>query len=232
MKKRKQKRNRKLWWRISTSIVKLTKKKPKWIFEGEEFCEQSLILCNHVGTKCPLTIEYYFPYNFRFWGVHEITEGWRSMCRYLQNVFFPVRKRWKKKLLCKIVGFLGTPFTAYIYAGLDIIPTYQDFRFMASIKQSIDVLKKNESIIIFPEDSSNGYQDELPKFNAGFTILAAKALREGMDLPIYTMYYQKKKHRFIVAKPIKYSELVSKGWSKDEISEFLCQECNRLGKYE
>ena len=36
----------------------------------------------------------------------------------------------------------------------------------------------------------------------------------------------------IVAKPIKYSELVSKGWSKDEISEFLCQECNRLGKYE
>lgn len=231
MKKKKQKSNRKIWWRISKGLVKITKKKPEWVFMGEEFCERSIILCNHVGTKCPLTLEYFFPYNFRFWGTHEMTEGMRSMCHYLQDVFYPIKKGWKK-VPSKIIGFLGTPITTYIYAGLNLIPTYKDFRFMTTIKESIKTLKKNENIIIFPEDSTNGYQDVLVGFHGGFTTLASAALKEGMDLPIYVMYYQKKNHRFVVGKPVKYSELVNKGMTKDEMCEYLCNECNLLGAYQ
>ena len=141
----------------------------------------------------------------------------------------------------KIIGFLGTPITTYIYAGLNLIPTYKDFRFMTTIKESIKTLKKNEKKtkqknpsykIIFPEDSTNGYQDVLVGFHGGFTTLASTALKEGMDLPIYVMYYQKKNHRFVVGKPIKYSELVNKGMTKDEMCEYLCNECNLLGAYQ
>ena len=103
---------------------------------------------------------------------------------------------------------------------------------MTTIKESIKTLKKNENIIIFPEDSTNGYQDVLVGFHGGFTTLASTALKEGMDLPIYVMYYQKKNHRFVVGKPIKYSELVNKGMTKDEMCEYLCNECNLLGAYQ
>ena len=37
---------------------------------------------------------------------------------------------------------------------------------------------------------------------------------------------------FVVGKPIKYSELVNKGMTKDEMCEYLCNECNLLGAYQ
>jgi hypothetical protein len=51
-----------------------------------------------------------------------------------------------------------------------------------------------------------------------------------MDLPIYVTYFRKKDLKYIVDKPVFYSELCKDGASKKEIALRLVERCNQLGK--
>ena len=115
---------------------------------------------------------------------------------------------------------------------MKLISTYRDSRLRGTIKQSVQVLDTNQSIIIFPEDSTNGYLDELEGFHSGFVLLLNECFRNGKDLPIYVMYYQKAKNRYIIDKKVMYSTLLKKYNTKEEIAECLKNRCNQLGKYE
>ena len=57
---------RRVWFKCVKAILKIFIKKPKFVFLGEEFKDQSLILSNHVGSTGPLTLEMHFPKPFRF----------------------------------------------------------------------------------------------------------------------------------------------------------------------
>ena len=90
-------------------------------------------------------------------------------------------------------------------------------------------MKKEQNIIIFPENSSDGYHDVLKEYFAGFYILAKKAYEKGMDLDIYNMYINKKKRIVVVDKPIKFSELLKLNKKKEEVAEMFKERANELG---
>ena len=76
----------------------------------------------------------------------------------------------------------------------------------------------------------DGYFDELKMFHAGFVLMAEKALKEGIDLPLYLAYYRKNEHRYIVDKPVMISELLRNNEPRKHIADRLCRRCNELGK--
>jgi len=225
------KNQRKTWFKCLKAGLKLVNPKPKFIFLGDEPEQGAVMLCNHVGTTAPLRLELYFQHNFRFWGAHEMNEGMRSMYKYLSTTFYQDKKHWKP-VPAKIMAFFATPITTAIYKGMKLISTYRDSRLRGTIKQSVQVLDTNQSIIIFPEDSTNGYLDVLEGFHSGFVLLLNECFRNGKDLPIYVMYYQKAKNRYIIDKKVMYSTLLKKYNTKEEIAECLKNRCNQLGKYE
>ena len=51
-----------------------------------------------------------------------------------------------------------------------------------------------------------------------------------MDLPIYNMYYQRKKRKVIVDKSIKYTELAVMNLTKEQIAEMFRVRANELGQ--
>ena len=80
----KNKRNdRKLWFRCVKAVLKVFVRKPKFVFLGEQFRDQSIILCNHIGMSGPLANELYFPNNFRFLGTYEMNSGLKEVYKYL-----------------------------------------------------------------------------------------------------------------------------------------------------
>ena len=103
---------------------------------------------------------------------------------------------------------------------------------MTTIKQSVKALRNGENIVIFPEDSSKGYLDELEGFYAGFVALCEVCKRGGMDVPIYVTYFRKKDKVYVVDKPVMYSELSSNEETKEQIAKKLVDRCNELGKME
>ena len=73
---------------------------------------------------------------------------------------------------------ISNPPMTLFYKGARFISTYTDMRFSKTIKESILAIENNESIVIFPENSSDGYHDELKEFHPGFYMIADKCYQK------------------------------------------------------
>lgn len=229
MKKKKFKAKRPLLFRGFKYILKLFIKKPKFVYIGEKVEDGSLIVSNHVGTAVPLKLECYFKQPFRFWGAYQMNGNIFKVYGYLSKVYYHQKKHWNL-FLARLFCIIAAPLTWCFYRGLRLISTYPDVRLRRTLEESMETIKHNQSVVIFPEDSSNGYLDELTTFFSGFVMLAKMLYKRGIDIPIHAMYYNKYTKTFIIDNPIKYSELINSGLTQDEIARKLCDRANELPK--
>jgi len=226
---KKQKAKRKLYFRVLKKLMRSRYKEPRFVFLGEPFENGALILSNHEGTDSPMSLEIYCDKPIRMWGASEMNSGLVSLYRYQTRIYYHEKKHWNLHL-ARLFCLLASPLTWLFYAGFDLISTYRDARFVRTLRESIAALKSGDNIVIFPEDSSNGYLPELEGFHAGFVALAELCEKRGIDLPIYVSYYRKSDRTYIFDAPVRYRNLVTTYTSRAAIAKHLCDRCNALGK--
>ena len=155
--------------------------------------------------------------------------GFKDLYHYLSETYYYKKKKWNY-VLAKVFSFIAAPFVYHYYRGLKLISIYDDYRFINTIKEAYTVLNVfKENIVIFPEDSSNGYFDKLTHFYSGFILICDYAYKKGLDLDIFVCYLNKKTKKYIIDKPIKYSSLLDKKLTREEIVDSLLNRCNELG---
>lgn len=219
---------RKWWFRLLKRLMRIRYKRPKFIYLGEEITNGGVILSNHEGTDSPMCFEIYSNKRIRFWGTYQMNSGFIKMYKYQSRVYFHEKKHWNlfgARMFCLI----ATPLTYLFYKGLNLISTYPDARFTKTISESLESIKSGDNIVIFPEKSPDGYQDTLQGFYGGFALFASACAKKGIDLPIFTAYYNKKKGVYMIDEPILYSTLVKQYPDREELSNALCERCNQLG---
>ncbi len=222
-------KKRKWWFRALKKMMKGRYKRPEFIYLGEEIGNGGLILSNHEGTDAPLSLELYLNKPIRMWGANEMNSGLIPMYKYQTRVYYHEKKGWNIHL-ARLFCLIASPLTNLFYKGLDLISTYHDTRLIKTVRESIEAVKNGENVVVFPEDSTNGYLAELEGFHKGFTAFAEASYRKGIDLPIYVTYFNKKALLYMVDAPVKYSQLIANGETRDEVSAYLLNRCNALGK--
>lgn len=225
----KRKKQRKLSFKIIKQITKIKYKKPAFIFLGEEIKDGSIILCNHEGTDAPMSLEIYCKNYLRMWGTHEMNSGLKMMYKYQTLEYYHKRKGWNLTL-ARLFCLIASPLTNLFYSGLNLISTYKDIRFTKTLKESYNAIKNKENIVIFPEDSTNGYLEELESFFKGFAKLAEYTHKKGLNVPIYVAYYQNKNKVFVIDKPVYFKDYIYDDKTLDEMAIILKNRCNELGK--
>lgn len=226
-KNKKAKQNRPLYFRAMKKMMKGRYKEPEFVFMGEGFSEGGIILSNHEGTDAPMSLELYCDKPLRMWGAHEMNSGLRELYRYQTRVYYHEKKHWNLHL-ARLFCLVASPLTNLFYKGLNLISTYKDGRFLKTIRESVTSIENGENVVIFPENSANGYLERLEGFYGGFVLLAESLYKKGIDVPIYVTYYKKKELKYFVDEPIKYSQ-VSLGRNRNQIAEYLLERCNALG---
>ena len=99
-----EKNRKKFSFKLASFINHILVHRPKVKFLGEEFPDEPIILlANHVGKKTPVKIELYYPRDFRMWGTHEMTEGFKAVHKYLTTTYYHQKKH-LPKWLAYIVG--------------------------------------------------------------------------------------------------------------------------------
>ena len=224
------KATRKKWFRGLKKFMRLFIKPTKFVFlDGEPIKDGSIVLSNHAGTGAPLAFELYGNLPFRFWGASEMNSGLIALYKYQTRVYYHERKHWNLHL-ARLFCLLASPLTNIFYKGLRLISTYRDMRFKKTLSESLETLKNKESVVIFPEDSTKGYLDELEGFHEGFASLASLCLKKDLNVPLYVAYYRKSEKTYVIGKPVLLSELFESGQTRAEIAKMLCERCNELGK--
>ena len=216
------------FWKFVKKIFSIFLRKPKIINLAGEINNQALYLSNHQAKTGPLYLDMYYPKFHCMWGAHEMLGTYKERFKYLRDVFY-MQKRGFSKAKANSKSWFEAIFNKYLYKGMHVIGTYQDARLKETFKKSLKVLNNDIGIIIFPEDSSNGYFDVLTKFNQGFISLALMFYRKhGVDLPIYPNYVNTKKKVIIIGKPLFVNELLSQGKSFEEVAEIFKNAVNDL----
>lgn len=222
-------KKKKLYFKILKKAMKIRYKRPAFVYLGNKFEDGTIIISNHEGTDAPMALEIYHPSPMRMWGAHEMNSGLKQMYKYQTKVYYHEKKHWNlfgARMFC----LLASPLTNMFYSGFNLISTYRDERFIKTIRESSATLLNKENIVIFPEDSTNGYLAEIEGMHLGFVVLAEAMLRRGNDIPICVSYYKKDQNVYIFDNPILYSELKKDCNNKQEIADKIRLRCNQLGK--
>ena len=231
MKKKKYrvKTKRNLFFRIIGSILKILIRKPGLVnLSGEELPKKAIYLMNHEGARGPMVFELYFPKRATPWGAHEMCGNYRERWKYLYHVFYRQKLHYGK-FRSFITATLFGIVSGWLYNSVGLIGTYRDARLIETIRNSYSVLENNQSIVIFPENSDKGYKEMPIAFNRGFITLAKSYFKKtGEDLPIYTVYYSRKKSKFIVGTPGYVNRMLSDGGDERETAEIFLRKCREL----
>ena len=221
------------YFKFCRVITKILWPRPKFKYiEADGLIDKPFIMIvNHVGSKVPTRIENYFPIPVYMWGTHEMTEGIKAVRHYLVYTYYHQKKH-MPLFWAKIIGTIFSPFPNGFYHGMRLIPTYTDSRLLKTFKETEKVMADGYPLVVYPEDSSDGYKDQIEKVFNGFLLYCQIQYRKGIDLPIYVSYFQNKKRRFVINKPHYYSELVKQYENHDQIADALRLEMNSLQNWE
>lgn len=197
-------------------------------FLGEKFPEKCIIIANHNNKKGPMVYEFSLPTRHVTWGAYQMLGSYKMRFRYLRDVLY-IQKNGVKKWKATIKAGFEAIFSIYSYRGMKVIPSYPDARLRKTLQYSMDCLDNNFAISLFPEDSNEGYFDEMKHFFPGFVMLAEQYYKKtGEDLPVFPIYYGRKKKKIVVGKPLYVQDFVKQGLKRDEIAEKFRLEVNKL----
>ena len=195
---------------------------------GEPLPKQAIIISNHSAKSGPMAIEVSFPMFNVKWGAGEMLGNFKSRYNYLRNVLY-IQKLKKNKFVATVKGFFEAIFSKMLYRGMKFIPTYTDMRFINTIKMSEQVLDAGESVLIFPEDSKDGYFDEITAALPGFVMLAeTHNKRHEEAMPILPLYYHKKSRTIFVGECFCERELRESGMTRAQRAEVGKEKINSL----
>lgn len=227
---KKNKKFRQNWFfHVIKFILNIFKRKPLIVNEsGLPLDHAAIIVANHSGAAGPMDISLFFPFPFIPWGAHQMKEGYHSRWNYAYHIFYRQKMKYGK-FKSFVLATLLSIINKFLYVNMRLVPTYQDIRITKTMRDTLKHLNDNIPILIFPEDSSEGYEDEISHFNDGFVVLADYAYNHrNIDLPIYPVYYSKHDRIIIIGKPLIYSELVKDNIKRSDIADLLRIKVNEL----
>ncbi|MCL2540128.1 MAG: hypothetical protein FWE53_01685 [Firmicutes bacterium] len=231
--KRKFKVRKELGWfaKLIRFFVKTFKAKIKLVnLNDSPLPDKCIIISNHNGAGGPVSQGAYLGKYYMPWGAHQMCEGFISRWKYLYYVFYRQKLGWKKPRAFVVATLFGL-VAGFVYASVGVVPVYYDDRLRHTFEYSIDCLNAEVPVLIFPEDSSKGYNEKIEKLWPGFLQLAKiYYTKHGIDLPIYTVHYTRaNKKQITIGKPMYYREL-AKTNSKEEILKLFLDYMNSLNE--
>jgi len=213
-------------WRPVASILKLFYKKPEIVNLNDRLPTRAILVANHAAMGGPMIYALHLPIFHATWGAHQMLGNYRMRFHYLRDVYF-MQKRGMKKFPASLIAAFEAAFSIYFYRGMKMLPTFMDARFAATVRNSVTCLENDVSVMIFPEDSSEGYHDILTSFFNGFVILAERYRKKtGEDVDICPVYFCKRKNVIYIGKTSKLSDYPD--LNRDQIAERFRLQVNAL----
>ncbi len=215
-------------WKGTARFLKLFFKKPKIVSLSGDLPQKAIYVANHEAMFGPLVYNLYMPATVAPWGAYPMLGKWKQRYRYLKDVYF-IQKRHKNKFVATILAAFEACFSGWFYKGLRVIPSYNDQRFIATLHKSMQVLDNDIGVLVFPENSNEGYHEKMTEFFAGFVYLAKYyRKRHGEDIPIYPVYYHSKLNKMVIGYPSYYSDYEERGLDRKQIAAEFCRQVNEL----
>ncbi len=214
--------------RFMKFVVRMFKRKPEVTYLDGAMPQRAIFIANHSGASGPMTYRTYLtPPPMMIWAANEMMGGYKSRKRYLIDVFYG-RKLGYGKFRARLCGTLFALVSGIIYNAGGTIPVYYDAGMRKTFAYSVECLRQGVSVLVFPENSDDGYNEELGALHRGYLTLAAVAKKElGEEIPVVPMYYSRRHAAIVVGKP-HYASAITEELGKEGANEYFRNYINSL----
>ena len=124
-------------------------------------------------------MQLFFPIPYRPWVIYNMLDE-KECCSYVQETFFEQRLGWPTWLSKVMAKTLAATLVRLMHFTQPV-PVYrgkQD-RIVETFRQSMDILKNGENLLIFPENgTSDNFSTDVKQFYDGFIYLAKLYFRQ------------------------------------------------------
>ena len=212
---------------VVKAILRIFIRKPKQFINYNDYIPtDGIIIAPHRGKWGPLFMHIYYPEKLSYIGAYPMLGNYKERYHYLRDVLY-IQNCHKGKFSSTIKAAFEAIFSKMIYKGMHLIPSYNDMRFLNTIHYVSGTLNNGIPVGVFPEDSEEGYLDEMHGFHPGFVkIVQTHNRRFNTNVPIYPMYAHLKKRIMVIDKPFYLSDL--EGKSDEEICRYAEDRINKL----
>jgi len=211
-------------------FMRMLFKRPEILnLNDEPLAEKSIVLANHSAKSGPPSLDLYYPMPSVKWGAHQMVGKFKERKAYLRDVLYIQKMGMKPGFRTSFKATMLALLAPFPYKGMHVLGTYTDGRFTNTLRKSVVCLDANYSVMLYPENSNEGYKDVLTEFFPGFIMLADKYYRlRGEDLPVYPVYLSIKKRFMVIGKPMYVQDFVKQGKNREEIAQMYCDAVNQL----
>lgn len=199
------------FYKFLTHAVRIFKKPAKIInTTARPLAHKAIFASNHCGARGPFNLTCAFRklrHNVMTWSACETGGTFRERWRYLYHVFYRQKLHYGK-FRAWLLACVLAPIYRMVFGYAGLLPVFKGPRIKKTYDYTLRALDEDVSVLIFPEDSSKGYEEIPKEFFRGFLVAAKIYLKKtGEDVPIYPLYYAPRKKKAYVGDPLFYGEL-------------------------
>lgn len=199
------------FYKFLTYAVRIFKKPADIVnTTAHPLASKAIIAANHCGARGPFNLTCAFrkaKHNVMTWSAYETGGTFSERWKYLYHVFYRQKLHYGKVKSWLLATILA-PIYKIVFGYAGLLPVFRGTRIKKTYDYTMRALDENVSVLIFPEDSSKGYEEIPKEFFRGFLVAAKIYLQKtGEDVPVYPMYYAPHKKKAYVGDPLYYGEL-------------------------
>ena len=160
---------------------------------------------NHAEIYGPIAAIVFLPYDTRPWILDKMIDK-KEIARHMYEGTFS-RVKWLPRVCGRLIVKIISPVIVWALNSFEPIPVYRDRprNVIKTFSLSITCLNAGDSIMLFPENPEDTYQEEVSTFYTGFAHLGKLYFkRTGKRLMFYPVFASKRSRVLRIGKGVQY----------------------------
>jgi hypothetical protein len=175
--------------------------------KGKEHVTQlpGIFVFNHREVYGPIAAVVFLPYDIRPWILYQMIDK-KEIYQHMYEGTFS-RMKHLPAFLQKLIPRLISPIVVWALRSFDPIPVYRGAQtnVIRTFSLSIECLAAGDSILLFPENPKQTYEEKVSDFYRGFANLGRLYYKKtGERLAFYPVYASKHKRELRIGEGVRY----------------------------
>lgn len=198
--------------------------------EGIENIPQknAIIVANHTQMNGPISAELFMPDNCYIWCAGQMMAT-KEVPQYAFTDFWSQKPKWTHPFY-RLLSYIIAPLASCLFNNARTIAVYRDKRIISTFRQTVNMLKDGNNVLIFPEKDEK-HNNILYKFQENFIDIAKMYYKKtGTELEFVPMYIAPELKKMYVGKPIKYNSDNNIAYERSRIAESLSEAITEIAR--
>ena len=214
----------KRFYRLAGGLIRLLSPRMRVEWEGPFEDGPCVFVVNHAGAIGPVDMMVKFPLRDKCnpWINNGMLEA-KEVPAYVRQDYWWKPGSFFEPVLTATVPYLAAAVIPPILRSVKRVPVYHDQRIMLTLRESIRVLRRDEYLVIFPEQPS-GWLSHHGWINTGWLRLGELWYKaSGRALKLYPVHVDYKNRVFKIAAPVWYDPARRFRDQENELAEKLAK---------